>query len=124
MTGRSKRLWDVSSVGSERLLDRQEVTGSIPVRPTNFSLYKKVVMFYVYALYSREYKKIYVGFTSDLEKRLFSHNYGLKNSYTSKFRPWTLIYSEEIKDKKSALIREKQLKTAQGREFIKSLIRG
>ena len=27
-------LRDVSSVGSERLLDRQEVTGSIPVRPT------------------------------------------------------------------------------------------
>ena len=26
--------WDVSSVGLERLLDRQEVTGSIPVRPT------------------------------------------------------------------------------------------
>ena len=25
---------DVSSVGSERLLDRQEVTGSNPVRPT------------------------------------------------------------------------------------------
>jgi hypothetical protein len=25
---------DVSSVGSERLLDRQEVTGSTPVRPT------------------------------------------------------------------------------------------
>ena len=26
--------WGVSSVGSERLLDRQEVTGSIPVHPT------------------------------------------------------------------------------------------
>ena len=29
-------LRDVSSVGLERLLDRQEVTGSIPVRPTKF----------------------------------------------------------------------------------------
>ena len=27
-------VWDVSSVGSERMLDRHEVTGSIPVRPT------------------------------------------------------------------------------------------
>ena len=26
--------WDVSSVGLEHLLDRQGVTGSIPVRPT------------------------------------------------------------------------------------------
>jgi putative endonuclease len=90
--------------------------------PHTFFAVKKQIMFYVYALYSREYKKIYIGFTSDLEKRLFSHNNGLKNSYTSKFRPWSLIYSEEISDKKSALIREKQLKTAQGREYIKSLI--
>ncbi len=29
---------DVSSVGSERLLDRQEVTGSTPVRPTTSSI--------------------------------------------------------------------------------------
>jgi putative endonuclease len=80
-------------------------------------------MFYVYALYSNEYKKIYIGFTSDLEKRLFSHNHGLKKGYTSKFRPWTVVYSEEFSDKQSALRRERQLKTAQGREFIKSLLR-
>ena len=39
-----KGLWGVSSVGSERMLDRHEVTGSIPVHPTNrkaYSLKKK-----------------------------------------------------------------------------------
>ena len=29
-----KEQWGVSSVGSERMLDRHEVTGSIPVHPT------------------------------------------------------------------------------------------
>jgi putative endonuclease len=79
-------------------------------------------MYYVYGLYSPEYKKIYVGFTSDLDQRLFFHNNQLKNSYTSKFRPWILIYSEEVLDKTSAMKREKQLKSAKGRLFIKSFI--
>ena len=39
-------IWDVSSVGSERLLDRQEVTGSIPVRPTIPQRIFKRRMFY------------------------------------------------------------------------------
>jgi putative endonuclease len=79
-------------------------------------------MYYVYGLYSLEYNKIYIGFTSDLERRLFFHNSQLNKGYTSKFRPWTIIYSENQPDKKSAMEREKQLKTARGRQFIKSFI--
>ena len=33
-------LWDISSVGLERCLDRAEVTGSNPVYPTNYSFFK------------------------------------------------------------------------------------
>ena len=43
----------VSSVGLERLLDRQEVTGSIPVRPTEekaYSLIYKVFMPFLFSL--------------------------------------------------------------------------
>jgi putative endonuclease len=63
-------------------------------------------------LYSQVYDKIYVGFTSDLQRRLFFHNNRPGNSYTSRFRPWIIIYSEEQPDKKSAMCREKQLKSA------------
>jgi putative endonuclease len=75
-------------------------------------------MYYVYALYSVVYKKIYIGFTSNLDQRLNSHNHPLNKGYTAKFKPWELLYSESHDKKESAIKREKQLKTAQGRRFI------
>ena len=80
------------------------------------------VMYYVYGLFSPGYKKIYIGFTADLEERIFLHNHPISKGYTSRFKPWILIYSEEQPDKKSAMIREKQLKSARGRLFIKTFI--
>ena len=117
---RKKR--DVSSVGLERLLDRQEVTGSNPVRPTKSLVELIVVMYYVYALYSEKYDKIYIGYTSDLEQRLLSHNHEKNRGYTGRYRPWRLLYSEAIDGKSAALVRERQLKSYRGREYLRSLI--
>ena len=80
-------------------------------------------MFTVYVLYSKDYNKIYIGFTSDLEQRLLSHNELGKKGWTIKFRPWQLIYKEEYQLKSDAMKREKELKTATGRNFIWSLIK-
>ena len=80
-------------------------------------------MFTVYVLYSKDFDKIYIGFTSDLEQRLLSHNELGKKGWTIKFRPWQLIYKEEYSEKSDAMKREKQLKTATGRNFIWSLIK-
>ncbi len=76
---------------------------------------------FVYALYNREHKKIYVGQTEDLEERLLAHKEKrFKNSYTSRFDGnWELIYQEEVSTRTGALRREKQLKSYQGRQFIK-----
>jgi putative endonuclease len=79
-------------------------------------------MFTVYVLYSKSYNKIYVGYTSNLEQRLLSHNSLGTKGYTLKYRPWELIYSENYTEKKEVMQREKQLKTAKGREFIWSLV--
>ncbi len=79
-------------------------------------------MFTVYALYSIKYDKLYIGFTSNLEQRLLSHNELATKGWTIKFRPWKLIYSEEFEDKKSAMKREKELKEHKGRDFIRSQI--
>ena len=79
-------------------------------------------VFYTYVLFSESFNKIYIGFTSDIDKRLLSHNSLAKKGWTIKFRPWKLIYSEVYKSKKEAMKREKQLKSAQGREFIRNLI--
>ncbi len=79
-------------------------------------------MYYTYALYSCKYNKIYIGFTSNPDQRLNAHNDPMNKGYTGKFQPWELIWIESYADKVSAMRREKELKTAKGREFIRSLI--
>jgi putative endonuclease len=73
-------------------------------------------------LYSSNYDKIYIGFTSDMEERFKSHNELAKKGWTIKFRPWKIIYQEHHLEKVDAMRREKQLKTATGRNFIRSLV--
>jgi putative endonuclease len=79
-------------------------------------------MFYVYVLYSAEYDKIYIGFTSNLEARLAHHNHPQNKGWTAKYQPWELLYHEDYEAKPEAMTREKQLKSARGRLFIKSLM--
>jgi len=81
-------------------------------------------MYSVYAIYNKKNNKIYVGQTEDLKTRIDLHNNKkFVNSYTSRFEgEWTLIYSENTLDRKNALIREKQLKSYRGRQFIKKHI--
>ena len=66
--------------------------------------------FVVYILFSEDYGKTYVGFTSNLIERFKSHNYLSKKGYTIKFRPWQVIYVEFFTTKSEALKKEKLLK--------------
>ncbi|MBI3955823.1 GIY-YIG nuclease family protein [Candidatus Gottesmanbacteria bacterium] len=81
-------------------------------------------MYYVYAVYNQENNKIYVGQTENIDERLKLHNSKeFKGSYTSRFSGnWKLVYKEEVKTRKEALVREKQLKSYQGRQLIKRFI--
>lgn len=78
--------------------------------------------FVVYILFSKDYDKTYVGFTSNLIERFKSHNYLSKKGYTIKFMPWQVIYVEFFTTKSEALKKEKLLKSGKGREFIKEII--
>ena len=77
-------------------------------------------MYTVYILKSKKFKKSYVGYTNDLQRRLDQHNSG-QSEFTSKYGPWDLIYSEEYNLQTDALLREKYFKTKQGRKFLKKL---
>jgi len=79
-------------------------------------------MFTVYVLHNQNLDKIYVGYTSDIDKRLFAHNHEDNKGWTKKFQPWKIIYSEKFETKSEAMIREKQLKSSRGREFIREYI--
>ncbi|HEV8285037.1 MAG TPA: GIY-YIG nuclease family protein [Chitinophagaceae bacterium] len=75
----------------------------------------------VYILYSLSGNTIYIGYTSNLIQRFYSHNiYG--HDWTRRFRPWIVIYTEWSESKSEALCREKQLKSGKGREWIWSKI--
>jgi len=77
-------------------------------------------MYTVYVLYSKKFNKIYIGYTSDLENRLLSHNKLATKGYTVRYRPWKVAFTEDYPDKNSALKREKALKGGQGRQFIRN----
>ena len=79
-------------------------------------------MFTAYILHSKEYDKIYIGYTSNLEERFKSHNELGKKGWTIKFRPWEILHTEEYETKKAALEREKQLKGGQGRKWIREIL--
>ncbi len=80
-------------------------------------------MYKVYALYSRKIDRLYVGQTQDLEKRLREHLGGV-SIYTKRTDDWELIYTEEYTTRGQAIKREKQLKSAKGREFIRNRLAG
>ena len=65
--------------------------------------------YYAYLLKSKKDGKIYIGCTSDLQKRLKEHKEG-QNYSTRKMLPVELIYVEAYKSKKEAFEREKKLK--------------
>ena len=66
--------------------------------------------FYVYILKSKSIKPItYVGYTSDLKKRIVLHNSG-KGAKFTRGRKWVLIYKEKFKSKSEAISREYYIK--------------
>ncbi|WP_297333497.1 GIY-YIG nuclease family protein [Flavobacterium sp.] len=74
--------------------------------------------FVVYVLYSEKYNKHYIGYTSNLLERFKSHNFLGTKGYTTKYRPWVVIYTEFFQSNKEAIEREKYLKTGAGRDYI------
>ena len=81
-----------------------------------------VEAYFVYVLQNRE-GRLYIGQTWNIEKRLTEHNVRGKG-YTSKFRPWQLVYTERFVFREEALQKERYLKTAVGREWLKKNLKG
>lgn len=74
-------------------------------------------MFYTYIIRSKSFpEKTYIGYSTDLKKRLDYHNAG-KCKYTANFVPWELVFYAAFKDKKKAMDFEKYLKSHSGKAF-------
>jgi len=79
-------------------------------------------MYYVYVLQSLKDKQFYVGYTDDLKNRLREHNSGRIVS-TKDRRPLRLVYYEACLNQQDATKREKYLKTAWGKRYIKNRLK-
>ena len=79
-------------------------------------------MFVTYVLFSTKHDTIYIGYTLDLISRFHSHNQLATKGHTIRYRPWIVVHVEFFESKTDALIREKQLKSSRGRNFIRTQI--
>ena len=78
--------------------------------------------FWVYIIQNDVSGRIYIGQTSDVEKRLAAHNdrrFGKRKYTTKQDGSWHLIHSEELTTRSEAMQREKFLKSGKGRIWIK-----
>jgi putative endonuclease len=75
----------------------------------------------VYILRSKTHGTFYIGSTSDLSKRLESHNSG-GNQFTRGRRPWEIAYVEEHASAAECRQREREIKRRKSRRYIEQLL--
>lgn len=66
--------------------------------------------YYVYILASKPHGTLYVGFTSNLEKRIWQHKLGIVDGFIKKHSIKILVYVETFCDVHEAIHREKCIK--------------
>ena len=76
-------------------------------------------MYFVYLLENQNEKSWYIGYTTDLKRRLQEHQSGQGGKTTKARSDWKLIYFECYLEQKDALGRERFLKGGSGRKYLK-----
>jgi putative endonuclease len=66
--------------------------------------------FFVYIMASKKDGVLYIGFTSDLRKRVWEHRNSVVDGFTKKYFVHRLVYYEQTENVRSAIEREKRLK--------------
>lgn len=80
------------------------------------------MFYYVYVLQSDKDKNLYVGYTHDIKKRVHEHNNGRVESTKNRL-PLKLIYWEGCLKQSDTLKRERYLKSAWGKRYLKNRLR-
>ncbi len=79
--------------------------------------------YFLYILHSKNYDKYYVGISNNPQRRLHFHN-TVEKGFTSRYRPWEIVYIKEFSDKKSAMQAEKKIKNWKSKKLIQRLVLG
>jgi len=75
-----------------------------------FGEYMNSKQYYVYILANVTNKVLYIGMTSNLEKRIYEHKNKAVDGFSEKYNVVKLVYFEMTTDAYSAVTRERQLK--------------
>jgi putative endonuclease len=65
--------------------------------------------YYVYILASLS-RRLYVGMTNDLSRRVYQHRFKLLDGFTARYNIHRLVHLEHTTDANAAIAREKQVK--------------
>jgi len=63
-------------------------------------------MWHVYVLESLKNKRLYIGYTNNLRRRLEEHNKGIGGEYTKNNKPFKLIFCESFLEKRTHLLKK------------------
>ncbi|EKE21008.1 MAG: excinuclease ABC subunit C [uncultured bacterium] len=80
-------------------------------------MYNKIPCIYILA--SERNGTLYVGVTSNLQKRIYEHKNNLVDGFTKKYKVHNLVYYEVCPSMEAAILREKQLKSGSRNKKIK-----
>jgi len=67
-------------------------------------------MYVMYVLEHSDTRQLYVGYTTDLKRRIRDHNNRGQKYTTRKTGEWILVYAEAYRDENDARDRERKLK--------------
>jgi putative endonuclease len=71
---------------------------------------KQEKIYCVYIMASKKNGTLYIGITSNPQKRIYEHKNDLTEGFTKKYQVHLLVYFEIFNDPYTAISREKQLK--------------
>ena len=78
---------------------------------------------FVYILKSLSAAKYYVGSSENPNRRSEFHN-TIEKGFTSRYRPWEIVFTQEFSSKSEVLRVEKKIKNWKSRKMIEKLVGG
>jgi len=79
------------------------------------------MLFSVYIIYSAKLTRYYIGYTTDIGKRMVEHNSGA-SAFTSKAADWVLKWQKHFASRELAMQEERRIKAKKSRKYIEYLI--
>ena len=81
-------------------------------------------IYFSYIITNQHHTTLYTGITNNLVRRAWEHRSGIGSQFSKRYNLYKLVYYESFGDVKSAIFREKQIKSGSRRkkiELIESL---